>query len=68
MALACGQIAIFKRNAEGEWDLSQYHLVRIGLPQQSVRQVSVVGDKVCNTFVFDPIYISLSKRFEKVAI
>lgn len=46
VALACGQVAIFKRNSEGEWDLSQYHLVQIGLPHQSVRQLAVVGDKV----------------------
>ncbi|XP_074026144.1 JNK-interacting protein syd isoform X2 [Leptinotarsa decemlineata] len=46
VALACGQIAIFGRNQEGEWDLSQYHLVQIGLPHQSIRQLAVVGDKV----------------------
>lgn len=46
VALACGQVAIFRRNQEGEWDLSQYHLVQIGLPHQSVRQLAVVGDKV----------------------
>lgn len=46
VALACGQVAIFKRNSEGEWDLSQYHLVQLGLPHQSVRQLAVVGDKV----------------------
>nr|CAH7741359.1 unnamed protein product [Callosobruchus chinensis] len=45
-ALACGQVAIFSRNAEGEWDLSCYHLLQIGLPHQSVRQLTVVGDKV----------------------
>lgn len=46
MALACGAVAIFRRNMEGEWDLSKYHLVQIGLPYQSVRQLAVVGDKV----------------------
>ncbi|CAH0547259.1 unnamed protein product [Brassicogethes aeneus] len=46
VALACGAVAIFKRNIEGEWDLSKYHLVQIGLPHQSVRQLAVVGDKV----------------------
>ncbi|CAG9856362.1 unnamed protein product [Phyllotreta striolata] len=46
VALACGQVAVFKRNDDGEWDLSQYHLVQIGLPSQSVRQLAVVGDKV----------------------
>ncbi|KAJ8980243.1 hypothetical protein NQ317_003751 [Molorchus minor] len=46
VALACGQVAIFRRNPDGEWDLSQYHLVQLGLPYQSVRQLAVVGDKV----------------------
>ncbi|XP_019867999.1 JNK-interacting protein 3 isoform X2 [Aethina tumida] len=46
VALACGAVAIFRRNMEGEWDLSKYHLVQIGLPYQSVRQLAVVGDKV----------------------
>ncbi|CAH1995293.1 unnamed protein product [Acanthoscelides obtectus] len=45
-ALACGQVAIFSRNSEGEWDLSRYHLVQLGLPHQSVRQLTAVGDKV----------------------
>ncbi|XP_060519194.1 JNK-interacting protein 3 isoform X2 [Cylas formicarius] len=45
-ALACGQVVIFKRNPEGEWDLSRYHVVTLGLPQQAVRQLTAVGDKV----------------------
>ncbi|XP_076263053.1 JNK-interacting protein syd isoform X4 [Rhynchophorus ferrugineus] len=46
VALANAHLAIFKRNVDGEWDLSQYHLVQIGLPYQSVRHLVVVGDKV----------------------
>ncbi|XP_066147716.1 JNK-interacting protein 3 isoform X2 [Euwallacea fornicatus] len=46
VALANAQVAVFKRTEEGEWDLSQYHIVQIGLPHQSVRQLAVVGDKV----------------------
>ncbi|XP_030754123.1 JNK-interacting protein 3 isoform X2 [Sitophilus oryzae] len=45
-ALANGQVAIFKRNSEGEWDLSQYYLVHLGLPHHSVRHLVAVGDKV----------------------
>ncbi|XP_008190561.1 JNK-interacting protein 3 isoform X2 [Tribolium castaneum] len=45
-ALACGTLAIFARNDDGEWDLSRYHLVQVGLPHQSVRCLAVVGDKV----------------------
>lgn len=46
VALACGQVAVFRRNQDGEWDLSRYHLVQLGLPHQAVRQLAVVGDKV----------------------
>ncbi|XP_048525425.1 JNK-interacting protein 3 isoform X4 [Dendroctonus ponderosae] len=46
VALANGQLAVFKRHSNGEWDLSQYHIVQIGLPHQSVRKLAVVGDKV----------------------
>ncbi|XP_050312049.1 JNK-interacting protein 3 isoform X2 [Anthonomus grandis grandis] len=46
VAVANGQVVIFKRNKEGEWDLSQYHIVKIGLPHQSVRQLAVVGERV----------------------
>ncbi|XP_031347339.1 JNK-interacting protein 3 isoform X2 [Photinus pyralis] len=46
VALANGTVAVFYRDIEGEWDLSQYHLVQLGLPQHSIRCLSVVGDKV----------------------
>ncbi|XP_056648463.1 JNK-interacting protein 3 isoform X2 [Diorhabda sublineata] len=46
VAIACGQVAVFRRDPEGEWDLSRYHLVQLGLPHQSVRQLAIVGDKV----------------------
>lgn len=46
VGLAFGTLAIFNRNSDGEWDLSSYHLVKIGLPYQSVRELLVVNDKV----------------------
>lgn len=46
VALANGMVAIFKRDADGEWDLSSYSLVQLGLPLHSVRCLAVVGDKV----------------------
>lgn len=46
VALANGTVAVFNRDIEGEWDLSQYHLVQLGLPLHSIRCLSVVGDKV----------------------
>ena len=46
VALANGAVAIFRRNTNGEWDLSKYHLVQIGTPEVSVRCLAVVGEKV----------------------
>lgn len=46
VALACGMIAVFKRNAGGEWDLSNYYLVQIGLPHQPIRCLQAVDDTV----------------------
>ncbi|KAL1518265.1 hypothetical protein ABEB36_001911 [Hypothenemus hampei] len=46
VALANAVVVVFKRNQDGEWDLSQYHVVQIGIPSQSVRNLTVVGDKV----------------------
>lgn len=46
VALANGTVAVFCRDAEGQWDLSKYHLVQLGVPQQSVRCLCVVADKV----------------------
>lgn len=46
VALANAQVVVFKRSEDGEWDLSRYHVVQIGLPFQSVRHLAVVGDRV----------------------
>ncbi|XP_044749141.1 JNK-interacting protein 3 isoform X2 [Coccinella septempunctata] len=46
VALACGMMAVFKRNKEGEWDLSNYYLVQVGLPQQPIRCLQVVDETV----------------------
>ncbi|XP_045464707.1 JNK-interacting protein 3 isoform X2 [Harmonia axyridis] len=46
VALACGMMAVFKRNAEGEWDLSNYYLVQVGFPQQPIRCLQVVDNTV----------------------
>lgn len=45
-SLACGTLVVFARNDEGEWDLSRYYLVQVGLPHHSVRCLAVVSDKV----------------------
>ncbi|GJQ76842.1 putative JNK-interacting protein [Trypoxylus dichotomus] len=69
VALANGTVAVFRRNSEGEWDLSRYHLVQLGLPQISVRCLAVVGDKVwCgynnNIHVLDPIELEIVHTLE----
>ncbi|KRT78535.1 hypothetical protein AMK59_8348 [Oryctes borbonicus] len=69
VALANGTVAVFRRNSEGEWDLSRYHLVQLGLPQISVRCLAVVGDKVwCgynnNIHVLDPVELKIVHTLE----
>lgn len=39
-------MAVFRRDVNGEWDLSKYHLVQLGIPTQSIRTVVVVGEDV----------------------
>ena len=36
-ALADGTVAIFQRDKEGQWDLSNYHLLDLGRPHHSIR-------------------------------
>lgn len=45
-ALANGTVAIFRRDIDGQWDLSRHYLVTLGIPQHSVRCLAVVGEKV----------------------
>ena len=43
-ALANGSIAIFHRSpADGQWDLTNYHLLDLGKPRQSIRCMIQVG-------------------------
>ncbi|XP_048870224.1 C-Jun-amino-terminal kinase-interacting protein 3-like, partial [Brienomyrus brachyistius] len=46
VALADGTLAIFHRSEDGQWDLSNYHLMDLGRPRQSIRCMAVVYDKV----------------------
>ena len=45
-ALADGSIAIFRRGADGQWDLGSYHLVDLGHPHHSIRCMVAVHGKV----------------------
>ncbi|XP_063372894.1 JNK-interacting protein 3 [Cydia amplana] len=43
VALADGTVAIFMRQADGQWDFTQYWLMTLGDPKCSVRCLSAVG-------------------------
>ncbi|XP_014205948.1 C-Jun-amino-terminal kinase-interacting protein 4 [Copidosoma floridanum] len=65
VALADGTVAIFRRGMDGEWDLSQYHIITLGSPQHSIRCMSVVLGKTVwcgyrnKIHVIDPISMKL---------
>ncbi|XP_038554495.1 sperm associated antigen 9a isoform X1 [Micropterus salmoides] len=47
VALADGTLAIFHRGiSDGQWDLTNYHLLDLGRPHHSIRCMTVVHDKV----------------------
>lgn len=46
VALADGTVAIFHRSADGQWDLTNYHLLDLGRPHHSIRCMVVVHNKV----------------------
>ena len=69
VALANGQVAIFRRQMTGEWDVNSYHLVTLGSPKQSVRCLTIVGDKVWaahrnRIHVIDPISLNIVHTLE----
>ncbi|XP_041459961.1 C-Jun-amino-terminal kinase-interacting protein 4-like isoform X5 [Lytechinus variegatus] len=45
-ALADGTVAVFHRSADGQWDLNNYHVLDLGKPQNSIRCMVVVLDRV----------------------
>ncbi|XP_066599053.1 JNK-interacting protein 3 isoform X2 [Prorops nasuta] len=65
VALADGTVAIFRRGIDGQWDLSQYHIVTLGSPQFSTRcMVAVLGKTVWCGYrnkihVIDPITMTV---------
>lgn len=69
VALANGQVAIFRRQMNGEWDVAAYHLITLGSPKQSVRCLTIVGDKVWaahrnRIHVIDPITLNIIHTLE----
>ncbi|CAL8304656.1 unnamed protein product [Lota lota] len=46
VGLSDGTVAIFQRGADGQWDLTNYHLLDLGRPRHAVRCMAVVRDRV----------------------
>ncbi|CAL8275115.1 unnamed protein product [Lota lota] len=69
VALADGTLAIFHRAEDGQWDLSNYHLMDLGRPHHSVRCMAVVHDKVWCGYknkihVIQPKSMQIEKSFD----
>uniref|UniRef100_A0A8C7L8R5 C-Jun-amino-terminal kinase-interacting protein 4 n=1 Tax=Oncorhynchus kisutch TaxID=8019 RepID=A0A8C7L8R5_ONCKI len=69
VALADGTLAIFHRGLEGQWDLTNYHLLDLGRPHHSIRCMTVVHDKVwCGyrnkIYVIQPKAMRIEKLFD----
>uniref|UniRef100_A0A4W5R1P2 C-Jun-amino-terminal kinase-interacting protein 4 n=1 Tax=Hucho hucho TaxID=62062 RepID=A0A4W5R1P2_9TELE len=69
VALADGTLAIFHRGLDGQWDLTNYHLLDLGRPHHSIRCMTVVHDKVwCGyrnkIYVIQPKAMRIEKFFD----
>ncbi|XP_076287885.1 JNK-interacting protein 3-like isoform X4 [Lasioglossum baleicum] len=65
VALADGSVALFRRGADGQWDLSQYHVITLGSPQHSIRCMTAVSGKTVwcgyrnKIHVIDPVSMTV---------
>uniref|UniRef100_A0A3B5AAF7 C-Jun-amino-terminal kinase-interacting protein 4-like n=1 Tax=Stegastes partitus TaxID=144197 RepID=A0A3B5AAF7_9TELE len=69
VGLSDGTLAIFHRGVDGQWDLTNYHLLDLGRPHHSVRCMTVVHDKVwCGyrnkIYVVQPKAMKIEKSFD----
>ncbi|KAM9528793.1 C-Jun-amino-terminal kinase-interacting protein 3-like isoform 17-T19 [Salvelinus alpinus] len=69
VALADGTLAIFHRSEDGQWDLSNYHLMDLGRPHHSIRCMAMVHDKVWCGYknkihVIQPKSMQIEKSFD----
>ncbi|XP_021107051.1 C-Jun-amino-terminal kinase-interacting protein 3 isoform X14 [Heterocephalus glaber] len=69
VALADGTLAIFHRGEDGQWDLTNYHLMDLGHPHHSIRCMAVVYDRVwCGyknkVHVIQPKTMQIEKSFD----
>ncbi|CAL7944975.1 unnamed protein product [Xylocopa violacea] len=65
VALADGTVALFRRGADGQWDLSQYHVITLGSPQHSIRCMAAVSGRTVwcgyrnKIHVIDPVSMTV---------
>ncbi|KAL5291610.1 SPAG9 family protein [Megaselia abdita] len=69
VAMANGQLAIFRRQGDGQWDLNSYHLLTLGDSKHSIRCLTVVADKVWaahrnKIFIVDPLALTIVHTLE----
>ncbi|XP_059180898.1 C-Jun-amino-terminal kinase-interacting protein 4-like isoform X1 [Centropristis striata] len=69
VGLSDGTVAIFHRGVDGQWDLTNYHLLDLGRPHHSIRCMTVVHDKVWCGFrnkicVVQPKAMKIEKSFD----
>ncbi|XP_077406600.1 C-Jun-amino-terminal kinase-interacting protein 4 isoform X3 [Vanacampus margaritifer] len=69
VGLSDGTLAIFHRGADGQWDLTNYHLLDLGKPHHSIRCMTAVHDKVwCGfrnkIYVVQPKAMKIEKSFD----
>uniref|UniRef100_A0A3B4FKI9 C-Jun-amino-terminal kinase-interacting protein 4 n=1 Tax=Pundamilia nyererei TaxID=303518 RepID=A0A3B4FKI9_9CICH len=69
VGLSDGTLAIFHRGVDGQWDLTNYHLLDLGRPHHSIRCMTVVHDKVwCGfrnkIYVVQPKAMKIEKSFD----
>ncbi|KAG7506991.1 C-Jun-amino-terminal kinase-interacting protein 4-like isoform X1 [Solea senegalensis] len=69
VGLADGTLAVFHRGVDGQWDLTNYHLIDLGRPHHSIRCMTVVHDKVwCGyrnkIYVVQPKAMKIEKSFD----
>ncbi|XP_073840206.1 JNK-interacting protein syd isoform X17 [Musca autumnalis] len=64
VALANAQLAVFRRQTDGQWDLNSYHLVTLGDRNHSIRCLCVAGERIWaahrnKIFIVDPISLNV---------
>lgn len=64
VALANAQLAVFRRQTDGQWDLNNYHLVTLGDKNHAIRCLCVAGEKIWaahrnKIFIIDPISLNI---------